>query len=170
ATSFVRSLIADALVVTVAITTTVVADVAPIPGSKARDELKNLENVGDSASADRLAPPNLFAQLRAIDYDQLYSEFNVGSARQVCLGAEVRMWAEHTLEKKGELEDKCAEQVALLSERDAEIVHLKSLLSLKETEAAEAIRLRGQLTTVEAVDVAKVSELKYLKEKKFAFE
>ncbi|GKD13678.1 hypothetical protein Tco_1198085 [Tanacetum coccineum] len=80
------------------------------------------------------------------------------------------MRAKHTLEKKGELEDKCVEQAALLSERDVEIVHLKSLLSLKETEAAEAIRLRGQLTTVEAADAAKGNELKDLKEKNFALE
>ncbi|GKB67660.1 hypothetical protein Tco_0929072 [Tanacetum coccineum] len=119
---------------------------------------------------DRLAPPALFAQLRAIDYNQLYSEFNVGTAQQVCLGAEVRMRAKHTLENKGELEDKCVEQVALLSERDAEIVHPKSLLSLKETEATEAIRLCGQLTSMEAADAAKDSELKDLKEKNFTLE
>ncbi|GKF86691.1 hypothetical protein Tco_0254518, partial [Tanacetum coccineum] len=56
----------------------------------------------------------------------------------------------------------------LLSKRDAEIAHLKSLLSLKETEATEAIRLRGQLTTVEAADAAKDNELKDLKERNFA--
>nr|GEU55826.1 hypothetical protein [Tanacetum cinerariifolium] len=118
----------------------------------------------------RLAAPALFAQLRAMDYDHLYSKFNIGAARQVCLGAEVMMWAKHTLEKKGELEDKCVEQAALLSERDAEIVHLKSLLSLKEAEAVEAIRLRGQLTVVEAADVAEGGELRDSKEKNFTLE
>ncbi|GKC80161.1 hypothetical protein Tco_1130935 [Tanacetum coccineum] len=89
---------------------------------------------------DRLAPPTLFAQLGAMDYDQLYSEFNVGAARQLCL------------------------------ERDVEIVHLKSLLSLKEAEAADAIRLRSQLTIVEAADAAKGGELSDLKEKNFEHE
>ncbi|GKB56905.1 hypothetical protein Tco_0913091 [Tanacetum coccineum] len=206
ATSFVRSLVADAPVVTVAVTTTVVADVVAVPRSKTRDESKNLENIGDSAFAgganadaaniskwkvkndsiledpyvcrdltDRLAPPALFGQLRAMNYDQLYSEFNVRVARQVCLGAEVRMHAEHTLEKKGDLEDICVEQTMLLSERDAEIAHLKSLLSFKDTEAAEAICLRGQLTTererdvmsekiatLESTNVAKETELAFL--------
>nr|GEV27453.1 hypothetical protein [Tanacetum cinerariifolium] len=32
---------------------------------------------------DRLAPPVLFAQLCAMDYDQVYYEFNVGAARQI---------------------------------------------------------------------------------------
>ncbi|GJZ95227.1 hypothetical protein Tco_0667430 [Tanacetum coccineum] len=77
---------------------------------------------------DRLAPPALFSQLRSMDYDQLYTEFNVGAARQMCLGAEVRMRAEHTLEQKDRLKDKCVEQTTLLSEKDAEIVHLRSLL------------------------------------------
>ncbi|GJU44948.1 hypothetical protein Tco_1202214 [Tanacetum coccineum] len=53
ATSFVRSLVADALVVTVAVTTTVVADVAAIPGSKARVESKNLKSIRDFASAGK---------------------------------------------------------------------------------------------------------------------
>nr|GEV29741.1 hypothetical protein [Tanacetum cinerariifolium] len=51
ATSFVISLVADAPVVTVAVTTTVVADIAAFLGSKARDASKDLENIVDSASA-----------------------------------------------------------------------------------------------------------------------
>ncbi|GKF32006.1 hypothetical protein Tco_0101804 [Tanacetum coccineum] len=83
------------------------------------------------------------------------------------LGAEVRMRAKHTLEKKSELEDRCAEQTLLLSERDAEIARPKSLLSLKETEAAKAIRLHVQLTTAEAAGAAKDNELRDLKERNF---
>ncbi|GJZ10045.1 hypothetical protein Tco_0544804 [Tanacetum coccineum] len=119
---------------------------------------------------DRLAPPALFLQLRDMDYDQLYNVFNVGAARQVCLGAEVRMRAKHTLEQKDRFEDKCSEQTALLSERDAKIAHLKSLLSLKEAEAVEAIRLRCQLSVVEGADAAKGNELMDLKEINFNLE
>nr|GEV44143.1 hypothetical protein [Tanacetum cinerariifolium] len=118
------SLVADALVVTVSVTTTVVADVAAILDPKAGVRLR----------------------------------------------AEVRMWGEHTLENKGKLEDKCAEQAVLLSERYAEIFHLKSFLSLKEAEVVEAIHLRGQLTSVEIADAAKGSELKDLKEKNITLE
>ncbi|GJW78828.1 hypothetical protein Tco_0140510 [Tanacetum coccineum] len=228
ATSFVRLPAADAPVVTVAVTTTVDANVAA--GSKAKDAPKDFEHIGDSMSAggvnadaanisklkkpstssdsfyasqsldtetmhhiyvprwkvtndsiledpyvcrdmtDRLAPPALFAQLRAMDYDQLYSKFNVGAAGQVCLGAEVRMRAEHTLEMRGELEDRCAEQTTLLSEKDAEIAHLKSILSLKEIKAVEAISLRSQLSIVEDTDAAMSTELRDLKEKNFALE
>nr|GEX40193.1 glutathione S-transferase [Tanacetum cinerariifolium] len=119
---------------------------------------------------DRLAAHVLFSQLRSMDYDQLYTEFNVGAARQMCLGAEVRMRAEHTLEQKDRLEDKCTEQTSILSAKDAEIAHLRSLLSLKETEVAEAIHLRSQLSIVEAADAAKSTELRDLKEINFALE
>nr|GEW31991.1 hypothetical protein [Tanacetum cinerariifolium] len=94
---------------------------------------------------DRLAPPTLFSQL-------------------------LSMQAKHTLEQKDHLEDKCVEQTNLLSEIDAEIAHLRSLLSLKEIEAAEAIYLRSQLFIVEAADAAKSTELRDLKERNFALE
>ncbi|GJT31789.1 hypothetical protein Tco_0922208 [Tanacetum coccineum] len=49
--SFARSLVADALVMTVAVTTTVAADVSVVLVSKDRVRSGNLENFGDSASA-----------------------------------------------------------------------------------------------------------------------
>ncbi|GJR80865.1 hypothetical protein Tco_0151650 [Tanacetum coccineum] len=82
----------------------------------------------------------------------------------------VRMRAEHTVEKKIELEDKCAGQANLLSKRDTEIAHLKSLLSLKEAEAMEAISLRGQLAALKAADASKSAKVRALKEKNFSLE
>nr|GEU31538.1 hypothetical protein [Tanacetum cinerariifolium] len=58
----------------------------------------------------------------------------------------------------------------LLLEKDAEIIHLRSLLSLKETKAAEAISLRSQLSVVEAANAAKGTKLRDLKENNFALE
>nr|GFD16370.1 hypothetical protein [Tanacetum cinerariifolium] len=150
-----RSLAKDAPVTTVAVTTTVTADASIVPPLKVRVLSKNLEIVADSTSA---------GGVNAVAAGT--SKLN----EPVCLGLEVRMRAKHTLERKGELEDKCVEQAAFLADRDAEIVHLKSLLSLKEAEAVEAIRLCGQLTIVEAADVAKGGELRDLKEKNFALE
>nr|GEU82992.1 reverse transcriptase domain-containing protein [Tanacetum cinerariifolium] len=169
--SLVRS-DADVQVVTVAVTTNVDANVAT--GLKTKDAPKDLEHIGDFASIGGvdvdaiILPPALFTQLRVMDFDQLYPEFNVGAARQVCVGAEVRMRAEHTLERKSEFEDRCIEQDTLLSEKDTKITHLRSLLSLKEAEAAQAISLRSQLSMGEAADAAKGSELRDLKEKNFA--
>ncbi|GJR55332.1 hypothetical protein Tco_1405853 [Tanacetum coccineum] len=55
-------------------------------------------------------------------------------------------------------------------QKEAKIAHLRSLLSLKESEAAEAIRLCEQVSVVEAADVVKGDELRDLKEKNFALE
>ncbi|GKC28372.1 hypothetical protein Tco_1035666, partial [Tanacetum coccineum] len=182
---------ADASVMTVAVTTTIAANVSAvlIPNVKAGANVagtlklnepatssdsfyasqdldsETLHNIyvpkwtviNDSVLSDsyvchdltiRLAPFALFSQLCAMYYDQLYTEFNVEVAWQMCLGVET----------------------ALLSEKDAEIAHLKSLLSLREAEAAEAIRLRCQLSVVEAADAAKGNELRDLKERNFARE
>ncbi|GKC04630.1 hypothetical protein Tco_0996240 [Tanacetum coccineum] len=91
AVSLVRSPAADVPVVTVAVTTTVDANIAA--GAKAKDTPKDFEHIGDSASAGgvdadvasiskskkpsisldslygHLAPPALFTQLHAMDYD-----------------------------------------------------------------------------------------------------
>nr|GEV15624.1 hypothetical protein [Tanacetum cinerariifolium] len=186
----------DAPVVIVAVTTTVITDIATLPGLKSRDTSKDLENIrdfafagganADATSISKLNKPSTLADSfyasQSLDTETMHriyvhrwkgtndSILEDRDVRHVCLGAEVRMRAKHTLERKGELEDKFAEQTVLLSERDAEIANVKSLLSLKESEAAEAIRPRGQLTTVEAADVAKDSKLKDLKVKNFFLE
>ncbi|GKC56348.1 hypothetical protein Tco_1083946, partial [Tanacetum coccineum] len=116
------------------------------------DSLLDDSNVCRSV-VDQLAPPVFFLQLRAMEYDQLLSEFNVGAARQTCLSAKVRMRLEHLLRGKKRLEGKCGTQEKLLKERDLEIADLKTRLSLKEAEEA-----------------ARACELGSLKEQSVAFE
>ncbi|GJW72584.1 hypothetical protein Tco_0129501 [Tanacetum coccineum] len=86
---------------------------------------------------DRVAPPSFFSDLRTMGYCQLFTEFNVGAARQICLGSEVRSHIEHELELKEKLRAKYAARGKLLEERDLEILELKCKLAEKETEAAE---------------------------------
>ncbi|GJU36165.1 hypothetical protein Tco_1184519 [Tanacetum coccineum] len=93
------------------------------------------------------------AYLRAMEYDQLLSEFDVGAAHQTCLSAEVRMHLEHLLRGKKRLEDRCGTQEKLLKERDLEIADLRAHLSLKEAE-----------------EDARACELGSLKEKNVALE
>ncbi|GKC54884.1 hypothetical protein Tco_1077629 [Tanacetum coccineum] len=68
------------------------------------------------------------------------------------------------------LEGRCARQVDLMKEKDAEIANLKAQLSLREAEAIEAIHLRSQVYVVEAAEATRVSELNSLKEQNIAFE
>ncbi|GJW07227.1 hypothetical protein Tco_1569650 [Tanacetum coccineum] len=77
---------------------------------------------------DYLAPPVLFSQLRSMDYEQLFAEFNVGTARQSCLSSEVRLRLEHELRGRKKFEDKCAMQAGWLKEKDAEIAMLIEIM------------------------------------------
>ncbi|GKD69653.1 hypothetical protein Tco_1323743 [Tanacetum coccineum] len=70
-------------------------------------------------------------------------EFNIGTARQACLNAEAR---------------------------DVEIENLKAQLLLKETEAAEAAHLRGQVFAAEATKRIHADEIKALKQRNVALE
>ncbi|GKA13513.1 hypothetical protein Tco_0693159 [Tanacetum coccineum] len=82
-----------------------------------------------------------------MDYDQLFEEFNVGEARQICLGSEVRSRTEHELELIEKIKAKYDARGVLLGEKDTEIARLKSLVKEKETESAEVLRLLDQKDT-----------------------
>ncbi|GJY02481.1 hypothetical protein Tco_0360633 [Tanacetum coccineum] len=102
---------------------------------------------------DRVAPPGFFSTLRSMDYEQLYTEFNVGAARQICLESEVRSRAEHELELKEKLKGKYDARGRLLEEKDLEILRLKSLLAeeaekAERAETAEVVRLRDQVSAL----------------------
>ncbi|GJV72682.1 hypothetical protein Tco_1492677 [Tanacetum coccineum] len=84
-------------------------------------------------------PPQFFASVRGMEHDQLFDEFNVGAARQMTLGAEVRMRAEYNIKEKRKLKFVAEEKDILLNARDKEIKSLKAQLLMKEAEAAEAI-------------------------------
>ncbi|GJZ73769.1 hypothetical protein Tco_0637915 [Tanacetum coccineum] len=190
-----RSPAVNVPVTTVAVTTTVTAYSFAILPPKVRVKSKNLEIFGDSASTGG-ANANVVGTSKlnepADSSDSFYASLDLNSEtlhriyvpkwnvtndsildnprHGRCVGVEVRMRVEHTLEQKYILEDKCSEQAALLSKRDTKIAHLKSLLSLKEAEATEAIRLHGQLSVVEADDTATGNELRDLKERNFVLE
>ncbi|GJX94955.1 hypothetical protein Tco_0349541 [Tanacetum coccineum] len=101
---------------------------------------------------DEFAPPKFFASIRGMDHDQLFTEFNVGAARQVSLSAEVRMRAEYNIKEKRKLKTVVDEQADLLKVREGEIESLRAQLLLKEAEAAEAIRLRAEASSFAAME------------------
>nr|GEV36713.1 hypothetical protein [Tanacetum cinerariifolium] len=84
--SFVKSFVPPPSVITATVTTTIIANVpsALLLGAGGR-------RAGYSSSSEHFYGfrlYRLFSQLRGMDYDQLFAEFNVGSARQTCHGAE----------------------------------------------------------------------------------
>ncbi|GKB01151.1 hypothetical protein Tco_0829195 [Tanacetum coccineum] len=97
---------------------------------------------------DEFAPPKFFASIREMEHDELFTEFNVGVARQISLSAEVRMCTELNIREKRRLSVVVEEKISLLKARDEEVASLKAQLLVKEAKATEAIRLRAEVQTL----------------------
>ncbi|GJR13391.1 hypothetical protein Tco_0796043 [Tanacetum coccineum] len=97
---------------------------------------------------DEFAPPKFFASIREMEHDELFTEFNVGAARQISLSVEVRIRAEFNIREKRRLGVVVEEKNSLLKARDEEVTSLKAQLLVKEAEAARAIRLRAEVQTL----------------------
>nr|GFB10089.1 hypothetical protein [Tanacetum cinerariifolium] len=130
-TSIVKSLVSNPTILTTVIATTVVADTSALV-PKAGPELVHHTLFADTELStnsfyvviDHLAPPMLFSQLRSMDYDQLFVEFNVGAARQTCLSSKVRLRLENELRGRKMFEGKCVMQAGWLKEKDAKIAEM----------------------------------------------
>nr|GEZ27363.1 hypothetical protein [Tanacetum cinerariifolium] len=101
---------------------------------------------------DEFAPPMFFGSIRGMKHDQLFTEFNVGDARQMSLSAEVRMCAEYNIRGRMRLESVVKEKNQLLKAKDEEIKNLKAQMLLKEAKAAEAICLRVEASNFKAME------------------
>ncbi|GKD27287.1 hypothetical protein Tco_1233501, partial [Tanacetum coccineum] len=58
---------------------------------------------GICTMVDEFAPPKFFAYVHEMEHDQLFTEFNVGAARQMSLSAEVRMRVKYNIREKRRL-------------------------------------------------------------------
>nr|GEW68970.1 zinc finger, CCHC-type [Tanacetum cinerariifolium] len=99
------------------------------------------------------------------NYKELFIEFRVGTARQACLSAKVRMHTEFCLSERGRFESELEKQTDLLKTKDKEVEYLKAQLFLKEAEAAEAIRLCAEASNFEAMERSLRDELSILNER-----
>ncbi|GJW64572.1 hypothetical protein Tco_0116456 [Tanacetum coccineum] len=199
-TSIVRSFVPPPPLMIAAVVTTVVVDTSSVSVPRAGHEPVHHTLFADSASMGEAHPDvagpshpagtelstDSFYVSQDLDSETLHQAYdpkwNVTNnsalddpdvwrtARQTCLNSEVRLRLEHELRGGKKFEGKCAMQADLLKKRDAEIASLKAQLSLKEAEATEAIRLRGQVATVKAAKTARVSELDGLKERNATLE
>ncbi|GJR64575.1 hypothetical protein Tco_0010640 [Tanacetum coccineum] len=119
---------------------------------------------------DEFSPQKFFASIRGMEHDQLFTEFNVGAARQISLSAEVRMRAEYNIKEKRKLRAVVEEKDILLKAKGEEVDSLKAQLLVKEAEAAEAIRLRAETSKFEAVEKSLRDEVESLKERNITLE
>ncbi|GJR23267.1 hypothetical protein Tco_0971794 [Tanacetum coccineum] len=95
-----------------------------------------------------------------MNYHHLFTEFNVGTARQACLNAEVRMRTEYYLSERRRLESECGRQAELLKARDGEIENLKAQLLKSVALKDERDSLNGKITELQSSVSAKHLELK----------
>ncbi|GJS04668.1 hypothetical protein Tco_0321176 [Tanacetum coccineum] len=117
---------------------------------------------------DEFAPPRFFTSVRGMEHDQLFTEFNVGAARQMTLSAEVRMWAEYNIKEKRRLKYVVDDQAEVLKVKEKEMEDLRAHLLLKEAKAAEAIRLRAEASKFEVAERYLQEEIVSLKERNAA--
>ncbi|GKA36956.1 hypothetical protein Tco_0723521 [Tanacetum coccineum] len=93
------------------------------------------------------------------------NDFIVGGvARQMSLGAEMRMHAEYNIRERRRLNSVVEEKSSLLKARNAEIEGLKVQLLVKEAEAAKAIRLHTEASKFEAIEKSLQDEVRVLKD------
>ncbi|GJS53250.1 hypothetical protein Tco_0626612 [Tanacetum coccineum] len=119
---------------------------------------------------DEFAPLKFFSSIHGMDHDQLFTEFNVGAARQISLSAEVRMRAEYNIKERRRLNSVVEEKNSLLKARDAEIETLKAQLLMKEAEAVKAIHLSTKVSKFKVVEKSLRVEVNILKEQNAALE
>nr|GFB01954.1 hypothetical protein [Tanacetum cinerariifolium] len=119
---------------------------------------------------DEFAPPKFFASVHGMDHDQLFTEFNVGTAQQISLNAQVRMRPEYNIREKRKLRAVVDEQAELLKVKDGEIESLKAQSLLKEAEATEAIRLLAKVFKFEAAEKSLRGEVGVLKDQSATLE
>ncbi|GJT84840.1 hypothetical protein Tco_1066557 [Tanacetum coccineum] len=119
---------------------------------------------------DEFVPPKFFAFVRGMEHDQLFSEFNMGAAQQMTLGDKVRMRAEYNIKEKRRLKSVVEGKDTLLKARDNEIENPRAQLLMKEAEAAEAIRLRAEVSKFEAAEKSLRDEMQVLKDRNTGLE
>nr|GEU73308.1 hypothetical protein [Tanacetum cinerariifolium] len=116
---------------------------------------------------DEFVPPphKFFASIHRMEHDQLFTEFNVGAARQISLSAKVRMHVEYNIKEKRRLKSVVREKDSLLKSRCDEIESLKAQLLIKKTEAAAVVCLRDEAQALKERNTNLEKEKSYLEVK-----
>ncbi|GJT94230.1 hypothetical protein Tco_1083075 [Tanacetum coccineum] len=98
---------------------------------------------------DEFGPPKFFASIRGMDHDQLFTEFNVGVARQMSLSAEeakaaeaIRLRAEAS--KFEAIEKYMQDEVRVLKDCNTTLEKEKSELNVKVADLAASVKVREQ--------------------------
>nr|GEU84438.1 hypothetical protein [Tanacetum cinerariifolium] len=94
----------------------------------------------------------LVAKEKPVKPSLFAADSSSAAARQMSLGAEVRMRVKYNVKERRRLKSVVEKKDELLKARDGEIENIKAQLLLKEAKAAKAIRLRAHTSNLEAVE------------------
>nr|GEV28039.1 hypothetical protein [Tanacetum cinerariifolium] len=174
-TSIVRSPVPPLLVITADIATTIIASVTSALILRVGTEPAHHRLFRDFASPSTaradIAGPSQHAGAE-VSADTFYVSQDTDSETLQQVYAPqwnvINDYALMTRRERKKFERKCNRQADLLKEKDNEIVNLEAQLSLKNAEAAEAIRLCSQVAAIEDMEAARVNELNSLKERTMA--
>nr|GEV90442.1 hypothetical protein [Tanacetum cinerariifolium] len=98
--------------------------------------------------------PKMAVKIRKMDYHNCFTEFNVGTARQAYLNAEVRIRTDYCLSERKRLESECEKQADLLkisASEAAKKMHVSEIDALKQ----KSVALKNKKGTLDV----KVAEL-----------
>nr|GEX14672.1 hypothetical protein [Tanacetum cinerariifolium] len=166
-TSIVRSSMPPPSMLIVAVTTTtiVVGTTSALVHDLGTDQVK--PSIFRDSASPSMAEADVVGPSHPVEVEHSGLS-NMGSFRQTCFNAEIRMRLEHELRGRKKLEEIYVQQVNWLKEKDTKITSLKAQLSLKKAEAVEAICLRGQIATLKTAEAARINELNDLRERNVA--
>ncbi|GJT39238.1 hypothetical protein Tco_0939103 [Tanacetum coccineum] len=167
-----RSLVLDPPIITTVVASTVVVVASFVLVPRAGDEpvyasiFADSTSVGTDMDSETLRPIYI-PKWNVVNESALDDpDFNVGAARQTCLGAEVRIRTEHILIEKRKLEGRCSRQADLLKERDVEIAaRVAELNSLKERTTALEGQVSGYELFKEQYEAVQDKQVKVLSDK-----
>ncbi|GJZ68800.1 hypothetical protein Tco_0632350 [Tanacetum coccineum] len=110
---------------------------------------------------DHFTLPTFFKIVLRMEYEQLFTEFNVFTACNLSLSSEVRMRAEYNILEKRKWKSLAEERNNLLQAKDKEIERLGSQL---KDESDEVVRLRARVSSLEAIESSLQGEVASAKE------
>ncbi|GKC89886.1 hypothetical protein Tco_1150535, partial [Tanacetum coccineum] len=95
---------------------------------------------------DHITPPSYWAMLRNLSHAAFLDSFKINSAQHICMISELRLRYEHEIMTRDKFQKKFTDNYAVVQQRDAEIIALKTRLEKAELEAAKVVSLRGRVS------------------------
>ncbi|GJX79523.1 hypothetical protein Tco_0327672 [Tanacetum coccineum] len=108
---------------------------------------------------DNVTPPGYWDALRNQSDVGFLNSFNINSAQHICMASELCLHYEHEIMTREKFERKFTNSVAVVQQREAEVVELKVKLEKSESEVAEVEEIRKRVSDLEAMVAVKVGEV-----------